>query len=572
MGYFDRQWNKMSEEERENSYIKFGFGVRDLSAEKHWREATPETLSFSDKKTILILPGSGTNSAEQANGMCKIAEEMIPENLRNSWQICSMHYGNSYNLHMPTVIRAQRIFDQYIVPLIANKDENDDLQRLSTPEAMKNMRNLVVFTHCYGGYIMDTLEEQLKQTMQDLNYSPEEQALIAKQLFVMQHNNIEEEIENNPSATTQLIRISQDDDERYAGDMKYGTFSHYLQTGDIPDDAVSYIKISENRRILYAKRITQQGVSEHNGGYWQEAKHKTSAGVYEDEVAKIIFKEIISSDYSLENMEQIIKNACEKNPDAKEKLAPALNTGKAVTDGYVEYSQKYNGGFKAMYDKLLGGNLRKEDILMADTDVCFVQDKDDKFLMDHLLEHNQFELAQVLWQKMAKIAKVHEYGHELYFGRDSVNKINAVEQIQQWGQVAVDKNQHELFAQMAKIAPKLWNLDYTAADVQTLKIAAENVFTDKNFPNDWCGQNDFMPNLLRVYKQNEELPASPEKQAVRNALEKFLFAKDSNKEIYGKEKMLKDWEEKGMTRLVNLAKTGGWLSSAEAYYGEDHDR
>lgn len=558
MGWFERKWDKMPEEEREDKYIKFGFGVRDLKAENHWREAA-ENFSFADKKTILILPGSGTNSAGQANGMCKIAEDMIPENIRDSWQICSMHYADSYTIHIPTVIRAQRMFDKYFVPLIAHKDDNDDLHRLPTQEAMKNMRNLVIFTHCYGGYIMDALEEQLKQTMQELNYSPEEQALIAKQLFVIQHNNIENEIENNPSATTQLIRISQDDDERCAGDMKYGTFSHYLQTRNIQDDEVSYIKISENRRILYAKRITEQNVSEHNGGYWQDLKHKTLAGFHEDMVARIIFEEVLSSDYQLENMEQIIKNACKKNPGAKEEMTPALNVGKAVTDGYIEYSQKYNGGFKALYDKLLGGKLRKEDILRTDTDVCFVQDRDDKFLMDHLLEHNQFKLAQVLFQKMIKNARVFDYDHSLHLGRDSRNKIKAVEQIQQWGQIAVDKNQHELFAQMAKIAPRLWKLDYAAADVQTLKIAAENVFTDKNFPRGLCDQNKFMPNLLQVYKRNEELPASPEKQAVRNAIEKFLFAKDSTKEIYGKENIIKDWEKQGMTRLVNLAKTS-WIS------------
>ena len=58
----------------------FGIGVRDESAPNHWKEVTD--ISFADKKTIFIFPGSGTNSAETANGMCKIVEEMLPEEIR----------------------------------------------------------------------------------------------------------------------------------------------------------------------------------------------------------------------------------------------------------------------------------------------------------------------------------------------------------------------------------------------------------------------------------------------------------------------------------------------------------
>ena len=47
-----------------------GFGVRDYNADNHWRDCDEE-FSLLGKKTILILPGSGAQSAKQANGMCK---------------------------------------------------------------------------------------------------------------------------------------------------------------------------------------------------------------------------------------------------------------------------------------------------------------------------------------------------------------------------------------------------------------------------------------------------------------------------------------------------------------------
>jgi len=551
--------------------IKFGFGVRNPEADNHWQDA-PENFSFLNKKTILILPGSGTNSAKAANGMCKIAEKMLPEDKKDSWQICSMYYGNSKIMHVPTVIRAQRMFDKYFVPLIATKDKNDDLQRLSADQAMKNVRNLVVLTHCYGGYIMDALEQQLKQTLQDLKYSVEEQNLIQKQLFVIQHNNIQDNLEKHPTATTQLIRISQQDDERVAEDMRYGTFSHYMQTYAMPEDNVSYLKISENQRILYANRITQKGVNEHNGGYWQNKSSKTLAGAKEEDVFQVILDEVVSSDYPIENMEQIIRNAAAKNPQAKEKIYSAMETGKSMMDGYAEYADKSNGKFNILYEKLKNNQLSKTDILATDTNCCFVQDDNDRFLMDYLLERGQFDLAQEMFRKMAKIAKIDKFGHCLDFGNDCSNKSQAAKKTTQWAQTAINKNQPELLIEMAKVDPNLWKCNYNEADIDILKIAAMNVFTKNNLPNASLDQWKFMQNLLAVYERNESLPVSDDTQTIRKYLENFLFVEteDKSKKIYDKEKIIKTCEAKGLTRLVNLAKTNwGDLIQRNSTQGRD---
>lgn len=558
MGWFERRWKRLSEEEKENEYIKFSFGLRDLNSDKHWREA-PENFSFLDKRTILILPGSGTNSAEAANGMCKIAENMLPEEVRDSWQICSMHYGNSYNIYEVTVIRAQRMFDKYFIPLIASKDKNDDLHRLPTNEAMQNMRNLVVFTHCYGGYIMNALEQQLKQTMQDLSYSPEEQALIQKQLFVIQHNNIERDLGDQPTATTQLVRISQQDDERYEGEMKYGTFSHFLATHSIPDDNVSYLKISDNQRILYAKRITKETTDEHNGGYWQDKTMKSSAGIKEEEACKVIFDEVVSSNYPIENMEQIIKTSVERHPEIKDKIQPNIVSGKLMTDDYNKYSHKFNGTFNSLVGKVVNDDITRTDILMTNTDCCFMQDKDGHFLMDYLLEHKKFDLAQVLFHKISKIAKVSDYDNRLSFeGSRCQNKSDAVERTKTWGQIAINENQPEFFAEMAKIVPNLWECDYSQANMDTLKIASKDVFTRKSMPDDICRQEKLLNNLLTAYERNESLPDSEGKQTVRNNLEAFLFTQKENdaKKINDpcKNNFIKECETKGIVRLANLAK------------------
>ena len=58
---------------------KYSFGVRDLQAYDHWCEAPADFSLLNNYKTIVIFPGSGSTEAKNANGMCKIFENMLPE-------------------------------------------------------------------------------------------------------------------------------------------------------------------------------------------------------------------------------------------------------------------------------------------------------------------------------------------------------------------------------------------------------------------------------------------------------------------------------------------------------------
>ena len=57
---------------------KYSFGVRDMQAPSHWREAPTDFSLLDNYKTIVIFPGSGSTEAKAANGMCKIFENMLP--------------------------------------------------------------------------------------------------------------------------------------------------------------------------------------------------------------------------------------------------------------------------------------------------------------------------------------------------------------------------------------------------------------------------------------------------------------------------------------------------------------
>lgn len=530
---------------------KFGFGVRDLNSEDHWCEAT-DNFSFLNKKTILILPGSGTNSAEAANGMCKIAENMLPDEVKDKWQVCSMHYSTSRIDNMATALRAQMMFDRYFIPLVATKDEHDDLHRLSEKEAAQNARNLVVFTHCYGGYIMEALEKQMSTVMQELGYSEKEISKIQKQLFVVQHNNIDRDLGNTDSKTTQLHRISKADEELLAADTYYGTFRHYTTTtNNIAEDDCVYVKMTDNQRVLYTKRITQEGQEEHNGGYWIDKEQKTTAGCKEEEIFKVIFDEITTSNYPIENMEQVLKNAADRDPEKAGILGQALIEGKSFNAGYAEYKHKFNDGFKLLDNKISQNKLTKKDILLADMDVLFVMDKEGKFLLDKLLNKQQYELATTLFNKMAKNAKYDSgaFGKGLTFGgSDSHNKDDAKNKTTIWAQIAINQQQADLFAEIATKNPELWSLNYNKADENTLSEAFSHVFTKEYYPRDKCDQIKYLNGIISIYEANEKLPKSESNQQIRNTIENLLF-----NELNDSRMIIESCEKSGIARLCNLA-------------------
>ncbi|MBE6454808.1 MAG: hypothetical protein E7017_08050 [Alphaproteobacteria bacterium] len=530
---------------------KFGFGVRDLHSDNHWIDA-PQDFSFLGKKTILILPGSGTNSAKAANGMCKIAENMLSVDTKNDWQICSMYYSSSRINNVSTAMRAQMMFDQYIIPLISTKDDKGDLHRLSEKEAAENMRNLIIFTHCYGGDIMDAIEKQALAVMKELGYSQQEEALILKQLFVVQHNNIDGNLGKNANKTTQLVRISKADEEIQADDTYYGTFRHYTQINPIENDNIAYIKTNDNQRVLWAKRIVVHGKSEHNGGYWVDKFFKTSAGQKEEDVFSVIFNEITNYDYPIENMEQILKNAAARNPSNNDILKQAFVEGKNFSDEYVKYQCKFYDEFKLLKDKLNENELEKKDILSVDRDVCFMIDNDGNFLMDNLLDNKQYELAITLFHKMAQDAKADYsmFGEGFSFGKDSKNKSDAATKVKHWAQIAINQQQEPLYREIVMSNVRLYDLDYSLADEKTLQTALQYGYTEENYPNDQIDKTKYLRGLISAYKANEGLPASENTQKIRNTIENILFNK-----IKDSSYVTKACEESGITRLCNLSQS-----------------
>ena len=369
--------------------VKFGIGVRDESEPDHWKEKTD--ISFADKKTILILPGSGANRAKEANGMCKIVQNMLPQDKIDDFQICSIYYGSANASFGPAVIRAQKLLDEYIIPLVATKDKNGDLQRVSTEEAAHNMRNLIVVTHCYGGYILQEIDKHLNYMMEDLGYSSEERKFIQKQLVAVQHNSIDTELGEKDTRFTNFIRLSSSDEDVSAKETKLGTFYNYVKSKEPAKGDALYLRLTNNSRVLLVEMITKLGVSDHNGGYWKSEIYKTQAGKKEEQLFNAIFQEVATSTYFIENAEQILENIVAKHPDYKELAMEAFDKGKKYVKEAKNFARSLNAEYQKAVQNLNADNFQTSDL---SKEVLLKHNENNEFLLDKALSGGNIKSAE----------------------------------------------------------------------------------------------------------------------------------------------------------------------------------
>ena len=531
-----------------------GFGVRDYNADNHWRDCNEE-FSLLGKKTILILPGSGTQSAKQANGMCKIAEDLLPEAQKDKWQICSMHYEDNDMGLIPVVIRATDLLDNYLIPLFATEDKDGDLHKIDANEAAHNMRNVVIFTHCYGGYVGKEIEKKMSELMTEIGYTDKERDNIMKQMIVIQHNNIDSNISEYHSKMTNLIRITQQDDRNDLDGYECGNLTHYISQRKLPSDIPTYMKLSANDRILLSLRVTNDGIEEH-GGYWVPCKHKTNVGKNEEIIFRQIFSEIVSSDYLIENLEQVIANSVKKDDTNKEMISGSIKEGIKFSDGYKQYLIDYQN-FVKIKSKTQQNDYNPADILQLTPGSLCLYDKDKKFILDDLLDKKDYTLAKIAFSQMENKEQNSNDTSRLYFSSA----------IARWLQKAIDDNQMDLFDKIvttqstffANVMPDLWRLDYSNADDKTLCKIIPRIYNAETYPKKKEGDSRiflgcyFVEDLVTTYANIEKRRPTEELHTVQRTLENVLF-KELSLEPEVKKAVLQKSEELGVTKLQRMAK------------------
>ncbi len=506
------------------SPLGFGIGVRDESAPNHWKEVTG--ISFADKKTIFILPGSGTNSAETANGMCKIVQNMLPEDQQHNFQICSMYYANSNTSRLPAVVRAQALLDDYLIPLVSEKDENGDLHRISASKAAHNLRNLLIVTHCYGGCILQEIDKHLNYVMEDLGYLTDERKFIQKQLIAVQHNCIDRDLGKTDLHFTNFIRLSSSDEETSVQETKLGTFYHYIKAYEPAKNDVLYLNLADNTQVLLVEGVTKLGVSDHNGGYWKNAVYKTQAGKKEEQLFKAIFQEAAASGYLIENAGQIVYNALQHQPQQSELMAEATAKGEIYKGGFDEFVQTLQAEYKEAEQHLADENFSAESL---SKETLLMEDKENNFLLDKAFQLKRRKAAENIAAAMfAKLPKLQpskfEYERYMPYPR-SQNEEDALAKSSKWAQCAIKINSA---AMLKVLLPNLKierfrRLNFENASAAVMNIAVQEILKKEN-PPILDRQEYFSQAFTNIYARVEKLPESAERAAMLKILNQRVLA------------------------------------------------
>ncbi len=525
----------MSEENQNiDDIFSFSLGFRDENAPEHWREAA-ENYSFLGHKTILILPGSATNSAQEANGMCKIVQNLLPEDLAKKVDICSLYFPKKTKHRQASVYRGLKLLDEYILPLVSKKNKDGGLEKISADRAAKNLRNLVIFTHCYGSYMLEAIDIKLARDLQNLGYTPKEQERIQRQMFVVHHNSISDMVGQVKLNSTNLYRFTQADEYRKTSLFSSDCFQYYVQKAELDENEPLYVKVGKNERALIVKQVTEEGEYEHNGAYWHDDK-KSVGGEKEQQVFSLIFNEAVSSDYSLDNIEKLIRNAAKNKPEVKTALTPILSTGKRFGDDFRAYHNDIVDKFEILRDKQLLNELKEKEVKQLPPEILLYRDEDGKMLLDYAIEEYNVVQARVLWNAVRKMLPKREGLYELEFQKLSQNYTQAYENNKAYLQLLLDAGCPEMFAVLAKGADNLPKLNYEKTNDQTL-LGAAKVYA--GLPSN-TGQLDrlyYYRSLVYMYSRIEKMPQTEEVTEIKKQLDGKIFTKANAKDMAAKHKI-----------------------------------
>ncbi len=305
-------YNNHMESEKDISLPPLHAIIRDKTAFLHCRELPNDYKLSQNKKTIIIFPGGACTDSKSANGMCKIVEGMLGPYARLCNIIC--FYFPELNPDMTLAEKrltaqntADHFFEQYFIPLITKKDEQTgNLSRISPNLAAGNTSRVMFFTHCYGSYILESLEDNITKTMPELNYKEMEIANITKQILAVNNNNISEFMGIKDKLLTYLNRITKKDPRQLGRTYPEGSCQRFIQKEQLTDDEILLTPFTKSCWSLVVNQLTHEK-DEHNGGYWSQ--NKTAIGLLEEKIVSALLQESLLSKTPLQSIPKRLQEA-----------------------------------------------------------------------------------------------------------------------------------------------------------------------------------------------------------------------------------------------------------------------
>lgn len=219
-----------------------GFGVRDLAVEYHWRELERPAVLKTAVPKILIFPGDGTETAEQANGFCKAVSQVFGKT--NAPEIYSIYYKDNsscaaHRLHQKAGVNQlddaryplgrepqpylDTFYQEQILPLISIREGRE---KMPLHDAARYLRATTIVTHCHGSTVLFAIEDKLRRSMRKLGYDTGEQSFLLKQIFSF---NVCSSMPLEQTQTSALHIMSQADGQAVMN-WRLGSLSRFIQS------------------------------------------------------------------------------------------------------------------------------------------------------------------------------------------------------------------------------------------------------------------------------------------------------------------------------------------------------
>jgi len=315
-------------------------GISEMSLAKY----AEITAKPSNKKIINILPGSACCNKWAAKGMIKkVVKEL--DNAEDKAIIGCLYFrdlgqGMPDEYYYRTAdICAKEFFEVCLKDRLPVKDEDVS----SVKKAGAIMRRNMYFTHCYGSFMMESIEKCYQKRMAELGFTAHEQDIILRQSLSVEHNNISINLGEYEPKLSHLQRETCADEKRAERNYQKTSINDYIKQEPLADDEVLLIPLSKNEYMTLTKQITKDGYKEHNGAQWEE--YKNNAGEREDSLCRGIMQQFILDNRPIEDIENLSKEAYQNhlmdNIDEDE-FNSMLEYGKEYGEDYHNYRQNMN--------------------------------------------------------------------------------------------------------------------------------------------------------------------------------------------------------------------------------------
>ena len=236
------------------------------------RKENPEVRedTLLGKRSIICLPGDGSNSERDANAHCGAVQRMLTvagvskENMPHIYGIAYFESHTTDHRQKIIVNSGQNtldtrpikfsfqyyhpLFNKYLLPLIVHTNG----QARSVEEIKKNLQNITFVSHCHGGFVAHQIEKMLADKIAE--FYPDQQKQLMKNIRMI-HFSSRRPI-GHSSGAQHLDIISRNDSNYADSDMLERDNIHAQINRSKSGNNSALLSFSPEEKALVFKRLT----------------------------------------------------------------------------------------------------------------------------------------------------------------------------------------------------------------------------------------------------------------------------------------------------------------------------